>query len=154
MIHDLKIWTCFFDDVAEGRKTCELRRNDRAFYVGDFLLLREWDPEGLGCYTGREVAVVVTHITRPSGVPELNLLPAGHVALSIRLVPVIVEQPTRRELALAFNALVRCYDAEVDGSELPCAGCRWVARHLCSNAVERVLIDCRLAGLLSEEVAG
>lgn len=42
--HELKTVQPFFDDVVKGRKTFEVRRNDRDFRVGDMLLLREWDP--------------------------------------------------------------------------------------------------------------
>jgi hypothetical protein len=72
----LKIWP-FFDDVASGRKRVEIRRDDRGFEIGDRLLLREWDPRS--GYTGREVNVLVTHVLRGWGLP--NLL----VALSISL---------------------------------------------------------------------
>lgn len=39
-IHDLKILPTYFDDVAKGRKTFELRFDDRGYFEGDLLLLR------------------------------------------------------------------------------------------------------------------
>lgn len=41
MIHQLKIDSEYFDDVASGKKTFEVRKNDRNFLVGDFLALNE-----------------------------------------------------------------------------------------------------------------
>lgn len=43
-IHELKTWPVFFTAVKEGRKTFEVRKNDRNFQVGDELLLREFIP--------------------------------------------------------------------------------------------------------------
>lgn len=107
MMHELKIWPEYFELVATGHKTVELRReDDRQFAVGDVLELREWDlqrlpeavrrfwsglfqlsdevrfrfePQG---YTGRECRVQVTHVLRD---PEGRWLQSGVVALSIGL---------------------------------------------------------------------
>lgn len=38
-IHELKLDTKYFDDVASGKKTFEIRKNDRQFQVGDVLAL-------------------------------------------------------------------------------------------------------------------
>jgi ribosomal protein L37E len=42
-VHSLKTWPEYFEAQRAGRKTFELRRNDRNFQVGDLLVLREWD---------------------------------------------------------------------------------------------------------------
>ena len=34
-VHNLKAWPEFFDAVADGRKTFEVRRNDRGYREGD-----------------------------------------------------------------------------------------------------------------------
>ena len=61
--HELKCWTTFFTEIAEGRKRHDLRRtSDRNFQVGDHLLLREFDPL-YERYTGREQLVRVSYIT-------------------------------------------------------------------------------------------
>jgi hypothetical protein len=61
--HRLKCWPEFYDPIARGLKTHDLRRaDDRAFSVGDRILLEEFDPE-TGDYTGRSLTVGVTYIT-------------------------------------------------------------------------------------------
>jgi hypothetical protein len=45
-VHELKCVDPYYDDVAEERKTFEVRRADRDFRVGDILLLRQWDERG------------------------------------------------------------------------------------------------------------
>lgn len=62
VVHDLKIMTEHFVEVRAGRKTAELRKDDRDFRIGDVLLLREWGPKKL--YTGKEVRRPITCITR------------------------------------------------------------------------------------------
>lgn len=76
-VHELKTIPPYFEDVAAGRKTFEVRHTyDRTFAVGDVLHLREWtppdDPEQDGRYTGREVKAKVTYLLRGPGfgIPE------------------------------------------------------------------------------------
>jgi hypothetical protein len=40
--HELKTIEPYFSAVFDGRKTFELRRDDRGFEAGDVLVLREW----------------------------------------------------------------------------------------------------------------
>lgn len=42
--HELKVWPEYFSAIWDGRKTFEFRDNDRAFEVGDELVLSEWCP--------------------------------------------------------------------------------------------------------------
>nr|DAN03186.1 MAG TPA: activating signal cointegrator [Caudoviricetes sp.] len=60
-IHDLKILPAYFNSVAKGLKTFEVRFDDRDYMVGDLLLLREWSNE---IYTGRRVMVEITCILK------------------------------------------------------------------------------------------
>ena len=64
-IHDLKSWPEFFGPVLEGRKTFELRKNDRNFKVGDILWLREWEPL-TAKYSGREIRKRITYMMEVS----------------------------------------------------------------------------------------
>lgn len=59
--HDLKTWPRFFNLVISGRKTFEIRTDDRDFQAGDYLLLREWDDMQQD-YTGRSVRVRVVDV--------------------------------------------------------------------------------------------
>lgn len=43
MNHDLKLTPPYFQAVMEGRKTFEVRQNDRGFQAGDSVTLKEWD---------------------------------------------------------------------------------------------------------------
>lgn len=58
-IHVLKIMPIYFQDVIEGRKKFEVRRNDRDFKVGDIVILKEFE---YGKYTGRTHTTRITYI--------------------------------------------------------------------------------------------
>lgn len=60
-VHELKSWPEFYRPVDARVKTYEVRRDDRDFYVGDRLWLREWDPREKE-YTGDSLVAQVTHI--------------------------------------------------------------------------------------------
>lgn len=59
MEHELKIYSQYFDAVISGKKTFEVRKNDRKFHVGDVLVLKEWDNIK---YSGREVKAKVIYL--------------------------------------------------------------------------------------------
>lgn len=67
-VHELKTWPDYFEAVTRGAKTFEVRVNDRDFELGDFLVLREWDPHdcdhpgGGPGYTGRVAQVRVNYL--------------------------------------------------------------------------------------------
>ncbi|EMU5279158.1 DUF3850 domain-containing protein [Yersinia enterocolitica] len=62
IIHQLEIMPEYYQAVIDGRKKAELRKNDRYYSIGDYLLLAEWDFKR-DIYTGRKVVVEVTDIT-------------------------------------------------------------------------------------------
>jgi len=45
LIHELKCWPEFYDAMASGAKTFDIRKDDRPYAVGDLLAMRWWDPE-------------------------------------------------------------------------------------------------------------
>lgn len=62
-IHRLKTWPDFFRAIEEGRKSFEIRINDRDFRVGDEVLLLEYSPargEYLGGVIHRKITFILT----------------------------------------------------------------------------------------------
>lgn len=76
-VHQLKTWPMHFDNVIDGTKTFELRKDDRGFNKGDILILREW---ARGAYSGRWCVATVKHIVRGEWLAD------GCVAMGIRVV--------------------------------------------------------------------
>lgn len=72
--HELKTWPAYFEAVASGLKTFEIRNNDRGFLAGDRLILKEYAD---GEYSGRSFHVRVIYVT-DFGQPK------GQVVMSIR----------------------------------------------------------------------
>lgn len=94
MIHALKTKPKYFSDVANGKKTFEVRKFDRPFNVGDFLALNEFDPEKE--YTGRCMIVQITYI-----LSDTEFCKDGYVVLGIK--PMAITSPEDRSL---FGILV------------------------------------------------
>ncbi len=63
-----KIWPAYFEKVAQGTKTFEIRLADFECNPGDILQLKEWDPE-MKRYTGRMIEKTVTHVSRTKNLP-------------------------------------------------------------------------------------
>lgn len=61
LTHKLKIWPEYFEEIRAGRKTFEIRRNDRDYRIGDVLELHEWSPE-TGQFTLSAMAAKVTYL--------------------------------------------------------------------------------------------
>jgi len=62
-VHDLKIYPEYWEDIATGKKTFEVRKNDRDYQVGDLLLLRKFDPAKNNYVNFNEVMVCdVTYV--------------------------------------------------------------------------------------------
>jgi len=59
-MHSIKIHSVHFYEVLAGRKTSEIRENDRNYQVGDVLNLQEIDDHG--DHTGQEVNAEISHI--------------------------------------------------------------------------------------------
>jgi len=64
--HNLKTYPSEFEAILSGRKTFEMRYNDRDFAEGDFLVLEEWDPTPTVYmprgYTRRRLKCYVSHL--------------------------------------------------------------------------------------------
>ncbi len=61
VLHEMKLLERYYDAVANGDKTFELRKDDRNVQVGDVISLKEWNGKE---YTGRHVNVEVTYVLR------------------------------------------------------------------------------------------
>ena len=80
--HRLKIRPDYFNLTRRGYLSCQLRRADRDFRVGDYLVLVEFNPENQ-VPTGQSTVVKIEHILRESDPPH-GLSP-GFVLLSTSL---------------------------------------------------------------------
>lgn len=78
-VHKLKTHSGPFEALLSGKKTFEIRKNDRNFHVGDIVKLMEWN----GDFSGRHLNFWITYILPgPSyGIPE------GYCIMSI--IPVL-----------------------------------------------------------------
>ena len=77
MVHMLKTISPYYEAVASGEKTFEIRKNDRGFRVGDALILRHWD-DVRQMYTGYEINVTVIYILQ-----DERFLPQGYCCMAI-----------------------------------------------------------------------
>lgn len=111
-LHDLKTWPEFFEAVEDGRKTFEVRVNDRDYQVGDGLLLREWSPETKD-YSGRAVTRIVSYL-----VTDRFGVDAKHVIMGLASPPLAVgrEEIDFGEIAAAaFHKIVPESDFDQQG---------------------------------------
>lgn len=98
-VHVLKTREPFYTDVLEGRKTFELRVDDRGIQVGDFLdLRRELDD---GVETGERFVVQVTHRLTGS---DLAMVAGGSAAIRSGWVLLSVQRPTLKDALGAMAA--------------------------------------------------
>lgn len=76
--HKLKTWIPYYQEVKNGNKTFEIRKNDRDFEVGDILILEEWNHD-TQTYTGNFIYKKVKYITQGGkfGIEE------GYVVMSL-----------------------------------------------------------------------
>lgn len=78
MIHELKIVPEYFKDVLSGKKTFEIRKNDRPFKADDLLALNEYDPI-TKVYTGASCLVYIDYI-----LDNADYCKSGYVVMSIK----------------------------------------------------------------------
>lgn len=99
--HRVKVDTAYVDALLSGIKTFEVRRNDRGYQVGDYLLMQEvgatghenrygqddghWvEPGAKDCSLCRERRYVRARITYVySGDPRFDGIEPGHVVLAL-----------------------------------------------------------------------
>jgi len=91
MLHALKQERIYFAAVLDGRKTFEVRNNDRQFMVGDLIALNEYDAEDRA-YTGRSIVCRIDYILNDS-----TYVKEGYVVLGIK--PCCVAETDMPQLA-------------------------------------------------------
>ena len=114
--HDLKTWPEYFDAVASGQKTFEIRKDDRNFRVGDTLRLRKFDPVEEK-YTGAECKRIVAYALRDA--VEFGLH-EGYVILGLTTpveAPKAAEPPVCPTCAMAPHTDGACPDATPKAAE-------------------------------------
>lgn len=83
MIHQLKCDAEYFKEVCSGRKSFEVRKNDRDFHVGDYLALNESTPlphneKDEKKETGRSILVHVHYL-----IDDPRFVKEGYVIMGI-----------------------------------------------------------------------
>lgn len=76
-IEELKVLPIYFEELVNGNKTFEIRKNDRDYKVGLKLILREFKNN---TFTGRSIEKTVTYVFK-GGQYGLN---KGYVILGIQ----------------------------------------------------------------------
>ena len=80
--HELKIYPKYFEEILDGKKTFEIRKDDRDFQVGDSIVLKEWDNIK---YSGREIQAIIKYMLDDAilGFAE------GYVAFSLGILNIL-----------------------------------------------------------------
>lgn len=60
--HHLKTIQPYYDDILKRQKRFEIRKNDRDFKLGDWLILKEYDPKK-NKFTGNELEREIMYMT-------------------------------------------------------------------------------------------
>lgn len=106
--HKLKIDPKYFEDVRLGKKTFEIRENDRNFHVGDKLLLCEYDLDKKE-YTGNQLTATITYITDFAQM-------GGHVVLGLNDTSEQISDNTQYVVKLG-NFYLKRYERGPFGSD-------------------------------------
>lgn len=81
-VHELKIAPEYFRAVKEGKKTFEIRKNDRNFKVGEYIDLREYS--GDKGYTGNRLCLKIVYMIESDWFPQG--LKDGYCVLGIEVI--------------------------------------------------------------------
>lgn len=102
MIHAVKITPKYFPDVISGKKTFEIRANDRDYRVGDFLALNVYAPKANApeqdCYTGQSALFEITYIFN-----DPSYCKSGYIILGTKPVDYVTVGRTGSEAAVLVN---------------------------------------------------
>lgn len=102
--HRVKSWPDNFAAVVAGRKTFEIRRDDRAppYTCGDLIELQEWRPPSEGepepsqvyGFTGRRSLHLIGYVSRgPTVAPGWCAFELINIEAALRVMAAILKQP-------------------------------------------------------------
>lgn len=80
-VHTLKTWPEYWELIAAGKKTADLRIADRPFLEGDYIVFEKWDPR-LQQFMGETYTAQITHVLH-AGDPS-GILPENAVLISFK----------------------------------------------------------------------
>ena len=84
--HRVKSWPEMFELIESGRKTFELRKNDRDYKADDVIVLQEWEPN-TKAYSGRECRKLIKYVMDGIGsvgvIEPLKGLSIGYAILGL-----------------------------------------------------------------------
>lgn len=72
--HNLKIYPEYYEAIEDGLKRAEIRVNDRDYRVGDFMLLRCFDPVKEEYTKDEPIMTRITHMEKFYGMPGFFVL--------------------------------------------------------------------------------
>lgn len=78
--HELKTWSQFYQDIIDGKKTFEVRKNDQNFQIGEYLMLIEVDSNNDLEPTGRKMSFEIIYMLEG----EIWGLQPGYTILGIK----------------------------------------------------------------------
>lgn len=82
--HVLKSLPQYFERMKTGKRTYDLRNNDRFFQIGDKIEYEEYRP-GQGAFTGRTFDAEIVDIDGGKAMEEFGLTP-GFVVLGLKVL--------------------------------------------------------------------
>ena len=77
ILHELKIRKEYYEAILSGKKTFEIRKDDRPFHEGDYLMLKVYENN---TFTGEKIICKVSYIYRG------ELCKEGYCVMSIDVV--------------------------------------------------------------------
>lgn len=101
--HTVKILPEYYEAVSSGKKLFEVRKNDRGYNAGDFILLRDYDPEE--GFSGRALLCRITYI-----LSDESYCKEGYSILGIKVIRRSTKQKRGSNETYPGNAVCRTDD--------------------------------------------
>jgi hypothetical protein len=123
-IHHLKTEAAYWDAVADGSKTFELRVNDRNYAVGDGLVLYRLDDKGAVELPPRTLHCVVTYLL--DGMDWRGVLDVVLSISTVEVLPALCEHVWHSDVDGGPDMCSRCMavrDARSESAKLPYVSC-------------------------------